>query len=60
MCGSCIAKVKPSFDATLGTGNWEVNTMDPKKILKIKATSLTEPEVIELVQNAGYKAEKLS
>lgn len=60
MCGSCVAKVTPTLNERLGEANWKVDTLDPKKILRVSTESLTEEEVIEVVQKAGYKAEKLS
>lgn len=60
MCGSCVAKVTPTLNEAAGEGNWKVNTQDPKKVLTVTTDSLTEDQVIEAVEQAGYKAEKLS
>ena len=60
MCGSCVAKVTPILNEAAGDGNWRVDTQDPKKILAVTTDSLTEDQVIEAVEKAGYKAEKLS
>lgn len=60
MCGSCIAKVSPTLNETLGERNWKVDTVNPKKILTVTTENLGEQEVIEAVEKAGYKAEKLS
>lgn len=60
MCGSCIAKVTPSLNETVGEANWKVDTLNPKKILTVTTENLNEEEVIKAVEKAGYKAEKLS
>ena len=60
MCGSCIAKVSPTLNEKLGEHNWKVDTVNPKKILTVTTENLEEQEVIQAVEKAGYKAEKLS
>ena len=60
MCGSCIAKVTPSLNETVGESNWKVDTQNPGKILTVTTDELNEEEVIEAVKKAGYKAEKVA
>ena len=60
MCGSCIAKVTPVLDETVGKNNWKVDTASPGKVLTVTAENMSEEEVISAVEKAGYKAEKLS
>jgi copper chaperone CopZ len=60
MCGSCVAKVTPTLNETAGEANWKVDTQNPKKILTVTTEDLSEEDVIKAVENAGYKAEKLS
>ncbi len=60
MCGSCIAKVTPTLNETIGKENWKVDTQSPKKILTVSTESLSEAEVIKAVEEAGYKAERVS
>ena len=60
MCGSCVAKVTPVLNETVGEENWKVDTLDPKKILRVTTDGLSEEEVIEAVKKAGYKAERVS
>jgi copper chaperone len=59
MCGSCVAKVTPTLNETIGEANWKVDTLNPKKILTVTTENLNEEEVIKAVEKAGYKAEKL-
>lgn len=60
MCGSCIAKVTPTLNEVVGEGNWKVDTLNPKKVLTVTSEDLDQAQVIEAVEKAGYKAEKLS
>ena len=60
MCGSCVAKVTPTLNETVGEQNWKVDTANPKKILTVTAENLNEADVIKAVEKAGYKAEKLA
>ena len=60
MCGSCVAKVTPTLNDTVGEANWKVDTLNPKKVLTVTAENLSEEDVIKAVQKAGYTAEKLS
>jgi copper chaperone len=60
MCGSCVAKVTPTLNETVGAANWKVDTLNPKKILTVSTENLDEEQVIKVVEKAGYKAEKLS
>jgi copper chaperone len=60
MCGSCIAKVTPVLNETVGENNWKVDTANPKKVLTVTTENLDETAVIQAVEKAGYKAEKLA
>lgn len=60
MCGSCVAKVAPALNQTVGELNWKVDTQNPKKILTVTTDNLDEEAIIKAVGQAGYRAEKLS
>ena len=60
LCGSCVAKVTPTLNETVGEANWKVDTLNPKKVLTVTTENLDEEQVIQAVEKAGYKAEKLS
>ena len=60
MCGACIAKVTPTLNEVVGENNWKVDTQNPNKVLSVTTKNLDEAEVVTAVENAGYKAEKLS
>ena len=57
-CSGCVAGVTPALNASVGEGNWQVNTQDPNKTLTITNTDLTEADIIDTVQKAGFKIEK--
>ena len=59
MCGSCVAKITPALNEKVGAGNWKVDTQNPQKTLTVTTENCNEEEVIEAVEKAGYKAEKL-
>ena len=59
MCGSCIAKVTPVLNEKIGEGKWKVDIQNPSKILSVTNESLTEHDIINAIEKAGYKAEVL-
>lgn len=56
-CSSCVAKVTPFLNDAEGIGEWKVDTANREKILTVKSEGANEQEVIEAVQNAGFKIE---
>ena len=60
MCGACIAKVTPLLNEKIGEQQWKVDITNPKKLLTATTENLQEEDVIKAVEEAGYKAEKLS
>jgi copper chaperone len=54
-CGGCIAKVTPFLDGESQINSWEVDTDNPTKILTVQTDKLSQIEIIELVQNAGFE-----
>jgi copper chaperone CopZ len=59
MCGSCIAKVTPVLNESLGENNWVVDITDPGKILTVSNEEVNADEVIVALRKVGYKAEGL-
>jgi copper chaperone CopZ len=59
-CGGCIASVKPHLDNAEGICHWEVDTANKDKVLTVKSEGITEDQVIETVQKAGFKIEPLN
>jgi copper chaperone CopZ len=59
-CSSCVATVTPFLNGAEGVSHWEVDTANKEKILTVKSEGISEQEVIDAVQNAGFKIEPLS
>lgn len=58
-CGGCVAKITPFLNEAEGVCHWEVDTANKDKILSVRSEGITEEEVIQKVQEAGFKIEKL-
>ena len=59
-CSGCIAKATPFLDETVGKDNWMVDIQNPDKVLTVvKDTNFNEDDVINAVQKAGFKVEKV-
>lgn len=58
-CNGCIATITPSLNKIDGITKWEVDITNPQKILTVDTSNLSEDEIITIVKNAGYNAEKL-
>lgn len=59
-CGGCIAAVNPHLDKLSEIEKWEVDTQDPDKVLTVQSkTGVNDQEIIDVLETAGYKAEKL-
>ena len=58
-CGGCIAKVTPFLDNTNGIETWTVDTTNKDKLLSVTSNGISENEIIDTVQKAGFKIEAL-
>ncbi|KAA9340126.1 heavy-metal-associated domain-containing protein [Adhaeribacter soli] len=58
-CGGCVANVTPFLNKEAGICKWNVDTTNAQKVLTISTDKLSEEEVIKIIQEAGYKAERL-
>lgn len=58
-CGGCVAAVTPHLDKATGISAWSVDTTTKDKILSVTSNGITEKEIQEIVQKAGFKAEPL-
>jgi len=59
-CGGCVAKVTPFLNEADGICHWEVDTTNKDKILSVHSDGITKEEVIQKVQEAGFKIELLN
>ena len=54
-CGGCLKAVAPTLNAQVGPGNWQVDTANPNKILTISTDKLTPAQVVQAVEQAGFR-----
>jgi len=59
-CGGCIASVKPHLDKDSNITEWNVDITDKDKILTVKSGGITQEQLIQIVQRAGFKIEPVS
>ena len=54
-CGGCLKAVTPTLNQQAGAGNWQVDTTNPDKILTVTSGKVTAEQVVQAVENAGFK-----
>ena len=59
-CSGCVATITPHLNGEKDIRNWEVDTVNPDKILTIEAEQLKENQLKNLVEKAGFRAEKVN
>lgn len=59
-CDGCVTKVTPFLNKTKGISHWEVNTVNKDKILTVQTDGIAKEEVMQKVQEAGFKIELLN
>lgn len=59
-CGGCVAKVTPALNENSDIKEWNVDTVNPNKILTVKTDNLVADDVKGIVESAGFKAEALN
>ncbi len=59
-CSGCVEKVTPFLNDANGICHWDVDTANKDKILSVHSEGITEQEVIQKVQDAGFKIELLT
>lgn len=55
-----MATVKPYLDKVQGIDEWNVDTSNKDKILTVKSDGISEKQIMDTVQKAGYKIESLN
>lgn len=58
-CSGCVATVTP-FLNQLPDAHWQVDLNSPERILTVEAEKVDDKVVEQLLQQAGYAAEKIS
>lgn len=59
-CGGCVEKVTPFLNKVNGIEHWEVDTANKDKVLSVHSKGITEQEVMQKIQDAGFKIELLT
>lgn len=59
-CSGCVAAVKPHLDKLISSESWQVDTANKDKILSVSTNDISEEEIINTVQKAGFKIEFLN
>ena len=59
-CGGCIEKVRPHLNNLKSIIKWDVDTVNPLKILTIETTDNNPNVIIEELKTAGYKADLIA
>ena len=54
-CGGCFKAVTPTLNQQAGAGSWQVDTTNPNKILTVTSDKVTAEQVVQAVENAGFK-----
>lgn len=58
-CGGCKAKVAPYLNANPGIKEWNVDTVNPQKVITVQTENLKNDDITELIRKSGFKAELL-
>lgn len=58
MCGNCVEKVTPYLQKAETVEQWKVDTANKEKVLTVEGDNVNEKEVVQAVQDAGYKIER--
>ncbi len=58
-CTGCVAKVTPLLNNESEIEKWEVDIYNPEKILTVETKHIDAQKVIETIEKAGFKAEKI-
>ena len=56
-CGGCIASVTPHLNQVKGIISWNVDTIDPLKIMTVETEGVSAEEITSVMKTVGYQAE---
>ncbi len=56
-CSGCVEKVTPFLNEVEGFCDWDVDTTSKNKILTVHSDKNNGGEIINAVENAGFKIE---
>ncbi|MGB3850891.1 MAG: heavy-metal-associated domain-containing protein [Tunicatimonas sp.] len=58
-CGSCVKAVTPRLNQVDSVREWKVDTDHPDKVLEVQSASGEYRPVVEAVEGAGFKINRL-
>ena len=58
-CNGCKSKLAPFLDEAEGINSWDIDLEEVDKILTVNSAGITQGEVKQLIEQAGYTAEEL-
>ncbi|MCP3931437.1 MAG: heavy-metal-associated domain-containing protein [Bacteroidetes bacterium] len=59
-CSNCVRSVSGFINDVKSIQHWEVDTENPDKILSVQGKEITEVEIIEAVEDAGFDIQPTS
>ena len=59
-CGGCIKAVTPHLDKAAGIKSWQVDTVNPEKILTVEADGTDAQAIAQVLAKAGFKADAIA
>lgn len=57
-CNMCLSTVTPFLNKSESISEWSVDLASKDRLLTVKGENIDSDQVIELVKEAGFKAEK--
>ena len=54
-CGGCSAAVTPFLNNDNRIDNWQVDTLNPDKILTVNSQDISSEQIIALLKDAGFE-----
>ena len=57
-CGGCVARISEMLDKAVSRDQWNIALSTPDRVLTF-TSEFSDDQIIELVKEAGFKAEKL-
>jgi len=58
-CSGCIGQVTPHLNRVKEIEKWQVEIANPQKILTIETSTLKPEEIVNIIAQAGFKAESI-
>jgi copper chaperone len=59
-CAGCVVTVTPGLDALKEVESWKADVSGAEKTLSVEAEEAAIPQVMSVLEKAGFKAERIS